>query len=135
MKKQLAIVGGGAAGVSLAWLAATSPRVLGDWQVDLASRGRTVLTAVFDSTQAQADRRVVLYVDGSEQPRFSGTPPALDAGLDLSQADAACVGNRDMGVSSDRSPTGTIAYVALYDRALDAAEVATHAERLLLSDD
>lgn len=35
MKKRLAIVGGGASGVSLAWLASTSARVRGDWEIVL----------------------------------------------------------------------------------------------------
>ena len=35
MKRRLAIVGGGASGVSLAWLASTQPRVMRDWDVTL----------------------------------------------------------------------------------------------------
>ena len=102
---------------------------VGRWTADLAA-ARAVVTLVYDGTLPDAER-ARLYVDGVRAPEAS--PPMRPFALiDLSRATHFCVGNRLIG---ERSPQGTIHYVAVYERALGAAEIAAHVTRLLANDD
>jgi hypothetical protein len=105
----------------------------GVWLDDLSTRGRAVLTAVFDSSEASADNRIALYIDGDRQ----GAPMrAQDIGLNQPIAfggtEQLCIGNRNIGA---RTPDGDILYAAYYASALTPAEVAQNAEALLAFDD
>ncbi|MBX3273636.1 MAG: LamG domain-containing protein [Sandaracinaceae bacterium] len=101
----------------------------GRWTADLAA-ARAVVTLVYDGGAPEAER-ARLYVDGVRAPEAAPTtrPHAL---VDLSRATHFCVGNRLIG---QRTPSGTIHYVALYERALGAAEIDAHVARLLANDD
>ncbi len=102
---------------------------------DVASQGRFVAHAVVDTRRVIDTERVRLYVDGVE--RTDSTPnvtPILNQGIVIPVApdEFLGVGNREIG---GRTIEGTIYYVAIYETALSATEVANNAARLTASDD
>ena len=108
-----------------------------DWDVNLPSRGRTVLHLVLDTTQGNDDDRVLLYVDGEEQQSVGGARPARDEEIDIPSPQPAYVLGNSAAGSGDggRGIFGTIFYAAMYSTALDDDEVEHNAELLLVNDD
>lgn len=107
------------------------------WNIDLAGRQRTVLHLVLDTTQGNEDDRVLLYVDGEEQPSAGTARPDRDEAIDiLSVAPYYVLGNSAPGSEDGgRGILGTIFYAAMYSTALGADEVAHNADILRASDD
>lgn len=93
---------------------------------------RMTLHLVFDPTQSDPDARLQLYKDGVVAAKSSSDPPPMGTGVMLSTGDDLLIGN-DQG--ENQSIAGAIYYVAFYDLALDTAEIATNAQRLLANDD
>lgn len=108
------------------------------WTVDL-STPRLVVHAVYDSELAQPDDRAQLYVGGTVVDTLSVEAPiaqGLTIDVDSPNPVTFHIGNRDDSTPSNgRSAKGTFHYVALYDVALTAAEVATNAALLAQRDD
>jgi hypothetical protein len=76
----------------------------------------------FDGTQATAQNRVAIYLDGAAQPLSPGgygNPTSLDTAANLSDFYLAA----DLGNSAIRG--GALADVSLYNETLTAAQVAT----------
>lgn len=106
--------------------------MIGDWDIDLDSRRRTVLHVVFDSTQATAADRVRLYADGQPIGGNAGVEVMQHQTLDLGQGCHYALGNREVG---ERSLRGWLYYAALYSTALSDAAVVHNAAVLELDDD
>lgn len=105
------------------------------WPVDLATRGRTVLTIVYDASAANDSDRVRLYIDGVflafDANRSQGRLVSDDT-IAVTADQYICIGNRFIG---DRTPAGNIWYAAMYSSALTSTEVQANAARLLRWDD
>jgi hypothetical protein len=93
---------------------------------------RMVLHLVFDTTRVDAQQRIELFKNGGVVAKNASAPPTQNSTVGLGSGDEIMIGNRQ---SSDRSIQGTIFYVAYYNVALDALEIANNAERLLATDD
>jgi hypothetical protein len=107
--------------------------VIGRWQLALVSSERTVLHAVLDTTEDEADARVTLYAAGAPvRPAAGATPPALDETIDLAPSDTFVLGNAD---DDARSFRGRLHYAAVYASALSASDVMTNAAILEADDD
>jgi len=116
--------------VRFAWNSQLDSFVLTDWPVDLAASRRVVLTLVFDS-ELDPIQPATLYVNGNSVNE--STPPSgLPVNIAVPVTASLCIGNRPAG---SRSPSGTIYYAAIYDRALDSNEVLGNAQSLFACDD
>lgn len=104
-----------------------------EWSVDVIARPRAVLHLVMDTSQADPEARVRLFLDGTDvgPGDVMNTPPGDGDVIVLSGGEMA-IGNRESG---DASPQGTIFYAAVYGEALTDDEVAGNAQVLLSSDD
>ncbi len=105
------------------------------WDADLFFAGRTVLTMVLDT---KASTRPRLYRDGTERDISQIDPGfSLNSGenIMLDPTGHICIGNRELGDTSQRSPEGTISYAALYGVALTEEEIRTNTEQLREWDD
>lgn len=105
---------------------------IGDWDVNLEQRRRTVLHVVFDSAQGEARDRVRLYADGQRVTGNDGSAVAQDLPLDLGQGCHYVLGNRETG---QRSFRGWLHYAALYSTALSDTAVDNNFQALDLDDD
>lgn len=103
--------------------------------IDLADRGRVVLTLVFDTDAPDRPSRARLFADGVELP-FDPTTTfdTYDDGekIQIRPGGSICVGNRAIG---GRTPVGSIYYAALYATALAPTEIQANVARLLAWDD
>ena len=110
------------------------------WAVDLTTP-RLVIHLVYNANAPRPPNRAKLYVGGSfVTPVNVDQPITQYLALDLISADPNTVtfhiGNRDDSSPEDgRSAAGTYHYVALYEVALTAQEVAANAAALALRDD
>jgi hypothetical protein len=93
---------------------------------------RMVLHLVFDSTRATESERIELFKNGSALTKTTSSPPVLNRTVGLGGGDKLMIGNSP---GQNRSIQGTIFYVAYYNEALDATEIANNATRLLANDD
>lgn len=107
---------------------------MGQWSYNFQDM-RAVVHVVFDSTEAIAQDRRRLYVDGQLVGPPSGEEPNIGAAIDLfldeSDPDFA-LGNRANGF---RSMAGILFYAALYTEALTPDEIQTNAQILAIDDD
>ncbi len=105
------------------------------WPVDLATKGRTVLTIVYDASAANDTDRARLYINGVfvafDAFRSQGQLVINDT-IAVDDTQYICIGNRFVGV---RTPVGNISYAAMYSSALTATEVLANVTRLLTWDD
>jgi hypothetical protein len=108
--------------------ASVDPPTIGRWQVALLERN--VLHLVIDTSQSDANERVLLYVDGVLVSSAGASPPPQNYVLAVTAGDLH-LGN-DGGWNSI---AGTLAYAALYGRALTAAQVANNVAVLTRGDD
>jgi hypothetical protein len=113
-----------------AWQANNNPPT-GRWALGSQSPGRIVVHAVFD-TKLAAEDRVRLYVDGAIATPTFVNPPDEDATLTVTNDAFLLLGNRPTG---DTAFGGTLYYAAIYDRALDPAELTNNATLLSVNDD
>jgi hypothetical protein len=104
------------------------------WAVPQFGVGRQILHLVIDTTRGEQNR-ARLFVDGQPaaplgganlEPFLDNEQLVMDDGLQLA------VGNRP---SQNRSLGGSVAYLALYDKALDPDERASNLAILQLDDD
>lgn len=104
------------------------------WAADVNNLGRAVVHVVFDSSQADQEDRVKLYVNGEAQERTGGTPPGRDQAIDIvnGSSTAYVLGNTEQ---ADRAVRGTFYYASMYSAALDQGEVAHNTTILLANDD
>ena len=101
-----------------------------------ASSGRRVYHLVFDTTQATASNRVLIYVNGSVQAATSaGTTITQNSTLSLGSNLDLTMFNRENSGSYDRSIGGTIFYAAIYSSALSSTNVADNYAVLTADDD
>ena len=94
--------------------------------------GRGVFHMVVDVTRAAPEDRARLYVNGARLPNVQNVFAAQGVPLTIGDTRHFVIGNREVG---ERTPQGTIFYAAIYNVALDDAEVAQNAALLLLDDD
>lgn len=92
---------------------------------------RMVLHLVYNSN-AVAEERIQLYKNGTLVPKTASSPPQPGQAVGLGGSDKLIFGNAP---NQDRSIQGTIFYVAYYNAAFDANEVANNASRLIVDDD
>jgi len=102
------------------------------WSYDVLSAERRVLHTVFDTSLADANDRVKLFVNGAPATSTSADPPTPNETIKLGTGRDFVLGNREIG---GRSFQGTLFYAALYQRALSVDEVLNHAAVLLGMDD
>jgi hypothetical protein len=100
--------------------------------VNVNNQQRMVLHLVFDTTRADAQQRIELFRNGGVITKTASSPPSQSSTVGLGSSDEFVIGNRQ---GSDRSIQGTIFYVAYYNVALAADEIANNAQRLLATDD
>jgi len=93
---------------------------------------RMVLHLVFDTTRGDPAQRIELFKNGNAVTKNASAPPNQNSTVGLGSSDELVIGNRQ---GQDRSIEGTIFYVAYYNVALDASEIANNAQRLLADDD
>ncbi len=113
------------------------------FSLDLASSKRTVVHAVFDSTQATAGDRLIVYQNGVRLTPTSSEAITQNNVLRLigtdSREDLArlVIGNENVDADStpDASFVGRIFYGAFYSSALTSSEVLKHAQILSHIDD
>ncbi len=92
---------------------------------------RHVVHVCVDTGDADNARRARLFVDGvPREPNNSA--PLEGVTFSIAPGTPFVLGNRGQ---EDRSPVGTLFYAAVYDRALDAEEIANNAALLAASDD
>jgi hypothetical protein len=104
----------------------------GDWPMDFAARGRTVVHAVVDTAQPTDADRIRLYVDGVRVVGL-GSFPGQFAALAIDPVGRHfALGNRLIG---GRSFVGTLFYAATYGCALTDQEIADNVAILELDDD
>jgi hypothetical protein len=105
------------------------------FDIDLSTRGRCVITLVYDANAATAVDRARMYIDGVRLavhgPSTNDTYAPGEAIVIAADAHI-CVGNRRIG---GRAPIGSIAYAAFYNVALESDETVRNAQRLLAWDD
>ncbi len=94
--------------------------------------GRGVFHMVVDVTQSAPEDRARLYVNGANLPNVQNVFAAQGMPITIGDMRHLVIGNREIG---ERTPQGTIFYAAIYNVALDDAEVAQNAALLLLDDD
>ena len=94
--------------------------------------GRGVFHMVVDVTQTAPEDRARLYVNGAHLPNVQNVFVAQGVPITIGDMRHLVIGNREVG---GRSPQGTIFYAAIYNVALDDAEVVQNAALLLLDDD
>jgi hypothetical protein len=108
------------------------------WNVDLRLVGRAVLHATIDTALGDADDRLRAYIDGASlQSATVGMysvagPPAQNTTLSFKNGATMAVGNR---VALQREMEGRLYYLAIYERALSAAEIDHNAALLDAADD
>jgi hypothetical protein len=131
------VIGSTAESALFWWESPGTTNSAGEWPLDFGALGRFVVHVVLDTSQANGDHRVRLFVNGGSVA--VGTPsgypiaqPALDEPIDLGGGSYFVLGNRDSG---DRSYEGILFYSALYAVALTDSEIAINAEVLLADDD
>jgi hypothetical protein len=107
--------------------------------VALGQIGRVVLHAVIDTTESVRTDRMRLYVNGTRiavdelySELGDGLGPAQGEALFVEATETFSIGNRTLG---GRSPEGTIYYTAIYDHALEQAQISHNALELLANDD
>jgi len=105
---------------------------VGGVPVDLKSLGRAVFHSVVDTTQTEPADRVRIYVNGGRLPSVQGTPPDLDAAIDLGIGKHFVIGNREIG---ERTIEGTIFYAAVYSGPLTDEQIVQNVALLLVDDD
>jgi hypothetical protein len=97
------------------------------------SVGRMVFHAVLDTTRAQAEERMRVYINGTPMTALATSSyPAQGEMIALSGTEAVALGNR---LINGRSIHGTLFYGAYYLVALDEAQIAQNASVLLANDD
>jgi len=106
--------------------------VAGDWPLSFSTLGRCVLHVVVDTTQATADNRVRLFLNGMLVVGNTGTVPMQFEPIVVGPGRSLYLGNRDEGI---RSFAGSLYYAALYDRPLAPSEIVKHAAYLVANDD
>src|SRR5690606_17655215 len=87
----------------------------GEWAVSLPALGRGVVHLVLDTTLAEPEDRVRLYVNASRMVRGGGAIPAEGQAIDLGTDASYVLGNREIGL---RSFQGRLYYAATYTGAL-----------------
>jgi hypothetical protein len=97
------------------------------WEVDFAATGRAVFHVVLETTAAQADDRLRLYVDGVRATVADDEVswPEHEEAINFAESSTLVLGNRVPGTGM-RSFEGTLYYAALYAAALDEAQIAHH---------
>lgn len=111
-------------------------QIAGEWSFPLIPSNRIVLHAVLDTTRANAEERMRLYIDGRERMRrWIGSTLANGETLDIPDNGYFALGNVWDGETADRSGAGTIYYAAVYQAALDPDEVMHNVAVLHVSDD
>jgi len=98
----------------------------------VGAQQRMVLHLVFDTTRPTPDERIELFKDGVTLAKNTSFPPLMNSTVMAGGNEELMIGNRQ---DQMRSIAGTIFYVAYYDVALDATEIANNTQRLLASDD
>ena len=102
------------------------------WPDSITSGQRHVVHIVFDSAERDEGERLRAYVDGVRSVRGNSSAIGENATLHLESNAELIIGNRPSGM---REPLGTIFYLAIYNVALDDAEVASNATHLTVEDD
>jgi len=105
---------------------------LGATWAGVHSQERMVLHLIYNANDATPENRIVLYKDGVEIPKTTSSPPSLGRTVGLGGSDSLLIGNSP---NQDRSLSGAIYYVAMYNVALSPAAVANNSKRLLDNDD
>ncbi|MBW2455532.1 MAG: hypothetical protein JRI68_13515 [Deltaproteobacteria bacterium] len=105
---------------------------VGGIPVDLKTLGRAVFHTVLDTAQSEPADRVRIYVNGGRLPSVWGTPPDLDAPIDLGIGRDFVIGNREIG---ERSIEGVIYYAAVYGEPLTDEQILQNVALLLIDDD
>jgi hypothetical protein len=118
--------------LAFSWNNATGGRAT--WNIDLVTRGRTVLHLVLDTGRNNANERVRLYADGVEQTSSGGAPPDRNLAIDIVTGSLTehVLANRAAG---ERGIAGTFYYASMYTAALEPAEVAHNFDILDVNDD
>lgn len=101
------------------------------WTHDI--RGRQVFHVVVDTNEVLPVTRYRLYADGEQMTTVpENSVVELGDPIEIGSLAHFVIGNRP---DLQRSPRGTIFYVALYTRALSDREIEEHADALLADDD
>ena len=95
--------------------------------------GKMVVHIVYDSTLADEDDRLKMYINGNRILYASGPHPGASETIDLSDAGLEMfIGNRDGDI---RSPDGDIKYCAIFDGALSETQIIMENSSLQANDD
>ncbi|MEM1033869.1 MAG: hypothetical protein AAF928_02655 [Myxococcota bacterium] len=96
---------------------------------------RRVLHVRVNTNLGNGNNRLRFWLDGLPQNSVSGSAPAQNAQLTFPTSGVVIAAGNRPNATLNRSPAGTIHYVAVYDTNLDVKKIEAHANRLLMSDD